>query len=490
MDVKFNLQDVKTEQAFPSSTEINTMINSDIDSVARRRVCLGAKRLHSFIQDTASNFITPKGSEETTIIDQKDRITYKLGGAETKELFSHLEECRLEGTIMHFSERQGTVSSPKSGIMIDYDMKITNPKPLLTDRFYYRMSQSLVAMLQKDIDFTTTDVNNFKFHIFFIIKPEAVPIECENGTQLYKYGFHMLIPGLQMSRAYKKLLIHNFKSDTGGLSALRELGISGDIKECLDQNSASVPVLFIGSCKRGGVPYVLGAALEIEIEPSSEDWAPPPVIRKMRADELANYNLVAELSLTVEAEYNDKSPLVKMVQLNARNAIMELAQSRGLRFADNINNQDELKETEADVSILNMTDPQFRHIKGLLDMLDITYCTERNKWRNVIFALANTNEKYKTLAIWFSQKCPKKWINGGLESLDTIWDTAVAQAPASGNVLTIKSLEYWARKCNPTKYKEITNESYASVLFEYVMDTNGKLQHYMLAKNIILDVRR
>lgn len=472
----------------PSPAETDALAWSSIDEVSQRKRCVSSRNLNNFTREVAHNYITPKGDDNTNIVDQGDRITYAFNNNLTQQLFRHLEACRIEGTTNHFSERQGSTIIPQCGIMIDYDMILSIQRPILTNRHYYRIAGALVSTLQRDIDFVgqLTLQNGKKpiemqLHIFFIIKQEAISI---SGTLLFKYGIHVLIPGIKLNRAYKKWLIKQFRSEPSVLTTLQELGVVGDPIECLDQNSASVPVLFIGSCKRGSIPYILGAALEVTIDLGCEPggWLPSPVIRTLSAGELAGYNLVAELSITTEAEYIDgRAPLVRMINFEARPEICTKAQDWGDRSSDGVVSMEELLLAEHTLSTLTLHNAEARHLHALLDLLSPEYYNDRNKWRDVIFALAATCEQYKPLAIWFSQKCPSKWIEGGISAIDALWEDACSGSKST-NPLTIRSILYWARTCDPTKYAEVMERSYFIMLTNYVYAHGGKLQHYMYAK--------
>jgi hypothetical protein len=89
--------------------------------------------------------------------------------------------------------------------------------------------------------------SEFKFHICFTIKENTVEIKNDVFEYpIYKYGFHILIPNVMVKKEYKKYLFNKLKSDMVINNILLELGAI-DAEECLDQNSASVPVLFLGT---------------------------------------------------------------------------------------------------------------------------------------------------------------------------------------------------------------------------------------------------
>ena len=490
-DAASSSEDAAASSAGPSPAETDALAWASIDEASQRKRCGGSRALNNFIREGIHALTTPKGDDRTNVIDQGARATYALGPGPLRQLFHHLEACRLEGSTTHFSERQGSIAAPRCGLMLDYDMVVADSRPALTDRHYYRIAGALTAALQRDVDFAAQlgGAPELRLHVFFIVKREAVPIAAGN----YRYGIHVLVPGVKMGRAYKKWFMRQFREEPGVAATLQELGAVGDPAECLDQNSASVPVLFVGSCKRGSVPYTLGAALEVTLDLGAAGragWVPPPVIKRLGPAELAGYNLVAELSLTVEADYRDgdgRAPLVPMREFEARAEVLARAQDWGDRAAGGVVPEEELLLAEHTLSTLTLHNAEARHLHALLDLLPGEYATDRGRWRDVVFALANTSEQYKPLAVWFSHKCPRKWTDGGLAALDALWGDAVARRGAPGHEpLTLRSIAFWARAHDPARYAEVMERSYFTVLTGYVYEHGGKLQHYMIAK--ILEV--
>ncbi len=475
----------------PSPAEVDAMAWASIDEASRRKRCAGARGLAGFVRDVAHAAATPKGDERTNVIDQGERATYAFSRDQLRALLGHLEACRLEGTATHFSERQGTAAAPRSGLMLDFDIVTAARRPALVDRHYYRLAGALAAALQRDVDFAAGGGEpgrppaEARLHVFFTVKPEALPLPpAPGGEARYKFGLHVLVPGVRLGRAYKKWLLRRFRDDPAVLATLAELGAVGDAAECLDQNSASVPVLYFGSCKRGAVPYGLGAALEVTLDLGCAGWTPAPVVRKLPAEDLAGFNLAAELGLVAEAEYADgREPLVRKRDYEARPEVAAAARDWGERAAGGLTPPDELLAAEHGLSTLTLHNAEARHVHALLDLLAEPYYTERNRWRDVIFALANSGgEAYKPLAVWFSHRCPAQWADGGLAALDALWDDAIARRGAVAAPLTVGSIRHWARECDPRRYAEVMERSYFTMLTTYVYEHGGRLQHYMVAK--------
>jgi phage/plasmid-associated DNA primase len=452
----------------PTPTDIDIMTWTSITEASQRKHCLGARNLYQYLQGVEHVYATQKKDDRTNIIDQGEKKTYALPTEYILQLFKHLNDCRLENSITHLSEKQ----CDKSGFMLDLDIITSKKQVILTDKHLYRLTGSLFMSLQRDLKFDTESHQ----YIFYTTRQYVDTID----DNKYKFGFHILIPGIKLDKIYKKWFLQSFKTDPALLSVLTDLGAI-DPEICLDQNSASVPVLFLGSCKLGSKPYLLSNAFEVWLE--DHPWLSPPVIKPVNVKDIEEYNLVSELSLVTEAVYDSKNPLVKKV-------VYEYKQETAakLREWDTNNKQsnkilsiDDVLLTDHSLSTLTMHNPEARYLHGLLDILDPDYYTDRNKWRNVIYALANTSDQYKPLAIWFSQKNPEKWHDNGQQALDSLWEDALNRTNSS-NTLTIASVSYWANLSNPERYTSVMERSYFTILTKYVYEHGGKLQHYMIAK--------
>jgi phage/plasmid-associated DNA primase len=452
----------KMEDLTPINIDILTW--SSITESSQKKHFLGAKNLHQYIQSIEHIYSTPKNDNSTNIIDQFNKKTYCLPVNQIQDLFNHLNQCRIEGSITHFSEKQ---ISP-SGIMIDLDIISTDNQLVLTDKHLYRLTGSLFVLLQKDIK-----LDNQQQYIFYTLKQKVISLD----NNKYKYGFHILIPGIKVDKLYKKWLCQRFKNDPALLSILQELKAVSP-EECLDQNSASVPVLFLGSCKLSSQPYLLSYGFEVWPE-ESDQWVSPPIIKPINLKDLEEYNLVSELSLNTEAVYdNVKKPFIQKRVYQYKDHVAE--QLKNWETKETVVLNDDILFTDNSLSTLTMHNPEARYIHGLLDILSEHYSSDRNKWRNVIYALANTSNQYKPLAVWFSQKCVEQWKNNGQQELDKLWEESINTR--CNNPITISSISYWAKTCNPEKYASIMDRTYFTILAKYVYEHEGKLQHYMIAK--------
>lgn len=467
--------------AFPTPAETQALAIQEIDAVANRHEHTSLQDFNAFLNNPEqSQSLTKKGDKNTNIIDQNQRTTYNFNPESIQEMFKHLERMRKDGIASHFSEKQGTVNQLNSGLMFDYDMYVDSVNTAIDDRQLHRIAGQLVKYLRNDLLFEGEKTVTLK--VFNIVKKK--PLFVAPGK--YKYGFHVLIPEVQVHREYKKYLLRQIKADAGICSALKGLSQTEDPKDLLDMNSASVPVLFLGSCKRGGIPYILGPSFEVSFEPGTDEYYYPMINRiNIKKLEIEGYNMVAELSLCREAVYSGRAPYVKKREYDYRTDIKSKVIDIANRTAGNIMDEAELLIVEHELSTLAIHDPKARFFHQLLDLLDDSYYTDRNKWRNVIFALANTSEQYKPLAEWFSQKCPLKWKDGGLTNLNQIWGDAILQRSQNihdnTNIITERSISMWAQQCNPERYRQVMSQNYFIILSKYVYTYGGILEHFMIA---------
>jgi phage/plasmid-associated DNA primase len=478
----------------PTPEETGAQAREELRRTAEQQVFPAVRAFAVFLRDPAqTRWITGKKDDRTTTIDQGARVTYAFPPGTTQMLFGHLEALRREGLAANFSERQGTPESPTAGLMLDFDLTVGDPKARLQDRHAHRIVSRIVRSLQRDLVFPAAAApqREVSLHVFTTVKPAAVAID----ETRYRYGFHVLVPGVRVTRGYKKYLLRRLRQDGGIATALADLGVQGDLHECLDANSASVPVLFLGSCKRGGGPYRLGPAFAVTFDvavrdsqggvsarPDDEDSLMIQAVNP-EALEREGYNLVAELSVCHVAAYGaERPPLVPAWECSHRPELAPEIEDLARRTQNGLVGADELLFTEHALSTLAVHDPEARYLHQVLDLLDESYYTDRNKWRDVIYALANTSDTYKPLAEWFSHKCPAKWVDGGRAALDQLWDDAVARRGAVAAPLTQRSLIRWAQLCNPERFRQVSEQNYFTILAKFVYEHLGVLEHYMVAK--------
>lgn len=461
----------------PSPEEIEAQAQDALAEAAARKTAPAAQALAAYLRSPAATAcITPKASPHTNVIDQGRAATYDFPPGRVAELTALLERGRLAGLTSHFSERQGRPSAPDCGVMLDFDLVVADAAAVATERELHRLALRVAAAFHRDLVFPPEALarGEARVLLFSTLKPEPAPLPSGG----YKYGFHLLAPGVWTSRGYKKYLVRALRADPAVERALRAVGAQGDAAACLDPGSATVPVLYLGSCKRGGRPYRLGPAFEVTFEAGAAAF--DPLVRVLAPAELEGRNLVAELALCSEAP--GAAPLVRAAPCPYREALAAEIEDLASRAGGGLLPAGDLLLAEHALSTLAVHDPEARYLHQVLDLLDPSYASERNKWRDVVYVLAHTSEAYRPLAEWFSQKCPEKWAAGGREALARLWAEAVEGRGRGGPPLTRRSLLAWAKACNPERFRQVSERSYFSLLTGYVYDYGGALEHYMVAK--------
>lgn len=438
---------------------------------------------------TLGPYSTPPQRDPTTnIIDQREKSTFCLPDEKVQVLMEHLEACRLEKAITHFSERQETQDKLFTGVMVDFDLYLPRDRANaeLLDRHCHRLAGCMVSVLAAELvpggasDRPGGRPREFKALVFFIVKERPVAISEAGKGEQYKYGFHVLVPGVRVGRGYKKHYVKRLRTEAKVLNVMTDLGVLGSPADCVDAGSATVPVLFLGSCKVGGSPYHLSGVYEVACEPDEY-----PMIQKLPEDRLRGYNLVYEMALGFEARYSDnRPPLVAARDYEPRPDLAAQVRDEAARAQGGLLSPDEVLLAEHSLSTLTLHDPEALYLHQLLDLLDESYAREYPKWRNVVYALANTSEAYRPLAEWFSQKYAR-WAAGvskRVESFDRLWEEAVARRGRVERPVTKRSIIHWARESDPQRFREIVERGYFTILTRFVYEYGGNLEHYMVAK--------
>ena len=271
--------------------------------------------------------------------------------------------------------------------MLDFDIHVASADVRLQDRHAQRIACQVVRALRRDLVFPAAAAaqrgSEISLHVFTTVKAAPVAVAGQAG---HRYGFHVLVPGVRVARGYKRFLLQLLRDDGPINGVLADLGALGDPRDCLDQNSASVPVLFLGSCKRGGAPYRLSSVCEVTFDAAFAPNAPPsdadffPMLVGLRAEDLEErgYNLVAEASLCFESRYaSGQAPLVPAWACSCRPELAPKVEDLARRARDGAAGKDELLFAEHSLSTLAVCDPEARYLYQVLDLLDAPYYTDR-----------------------------------------------------------------------------------------------------------------
>ena len=419
------------------------------------------------------NYKTAAKVDKTNVIDQDKKRTWALPEDVFAQLMHHIEECRKAGVVLHMSEKQQYTGKMESGMMLDFDCKYKSANPDIKKTTKSKLIEAIIDIVVSTLDHKYIGSDDETNTVVGIIeRPKASLIDNE---KLYKKGFHVLIPGVCMTRPHKKYIVSEIKKSPRIIQILNEMGMVNPESAC-DTASATVPVYFIGSCKAsGGLKYELTNIYNVTLSPG--------YIRTQEIPTPTKYNLAYEFSLTHEAKYKDgQVPMIKKRMYRASTELETKINDHYSRTLNGILPESDILDVDNKVNTLLRSSPDALYMQGLLSILSPEYYTDYNKWRDVIFALANSSTSsicYKPLAIWFSQKCPEKF---SVETVNDIWEETRVRSTTKGfKGVTIRSIEYWARQCDQIQYFEKTRMNHYHKLLNYAHEFKGCIENSMIS---------
>ncbi len=413
-----------------------------------------------------SSFITEKGDQNTNIINVIEKRTYNVPESHIESFFSLLEACRKEGRMLHYSERQETQSTTHSGIMLDFDRYQLSSEREIEDTHIHVLLGKIFSILLDSLEFP---VGKQFYHAFVISKPSVVPVEGKPG--LYKDGFHLLLPEIQVLKGFKKYLIQELLNKRVMENVFSNIPHINGAAEMLDKASTSVPVHFLGNSKPMKKAYPISHAYKVEMTITEYPLDTEYIFRKPVALPLdPKYNLCKELSLVFPSEWLQKRHFAIKPALETK---VQLITEKATAVLD----EDDILACDGSVDILTIGNAEAKYIKQLLEILDISYATEYCKWFKVMCAIAHTSAQYRPLGIYFSHRRPVAF---SMDEFDRVWDEALAGKCA--NPVTKRSIVHWARKSSPERFAEIEKVNYMQAFARAVYEYEGCIEHSVVAK--------
>lgn len=383
--------------------------------------------------------------------------------------FEKLRECCITDKLtLHFRERQHSNFDRKegSGIMYDFDLFQDSEKNDLHEKPFVELFLIIFREFLKIIDFKGP-INTYAA---VITKKKLVYNEVKKK---YKNGFHIIIPGILLTKQAKILLYNKLLENQELQLYFAEHFNCALNTETFDKNSNSVPVYYLYNCKEdSNEPYELFNIYNIR---HKNDLV---VTQAIKEDIIKKYNIIGELSLNHQGEF------IEMIYYDLKDEYhQKLIQQQQYfnKFESEKQRVEATFETERTDADENLD--YYRTI--VMDILDEKRAYDYASWRDVIYALANINpsapHKYKSIAEMFSQRIPEKYDSAGFEKL---WNEATNSK--SLNKLTVASLIRWAMQDNKTKFngllsKDIKNTISHDVFYSENRVLNGQLYQYHFA---------
>lgn len=405
----------------------------------------------------------------------KNKTRYLIPDDKIPIFMELLNNCYESNLKLHFTEMQtnNVENDIGSGIMLDFDILQEHDIDHLANAKMTDILFEILEIILSVIDMTEVNGGNTKLHICVIKKPKLVFIEEENK---YKNGMHILIPGIKILRPVKKFIFDKLIKSKEIKDIFLEGNMDYELKDIIDPNSVSVPTHFIGNCKykEGSIPYNVFGVYEATIKNSMVRGQ----ISEFKQYETLFKNILYEFSLNFEdpegqvkkSFYKHKYELdneINIYNSYHKNTMFDL----------------ELENIQNDIRLVGCYMPDMAYYKDLIDLLSEERLKDRNTWRNVVYALANTNKEFKSLAMYASKRIPEKW---DLSYFESIWRDAVDTRVANESKLTARSIIYWAKQDNPSQFELMQTKSIHQMIKDDAFHTiiQGNLHHTQYAKYI------
>ena len=334
-------------------------------------------------------------------------------------------------------------------IIVDIDLEIPsddyNGERLYSDE----MVTNIIKKYIEAID-TYLNVSEESYQIYLLEKNTVQQKEC-----VYRDGFHLMFPGICTNSKIRHLIRYKVVELCKQEGTFDEF-INGPEK-IIDKAVVSSNAWFLyGSKKPGGQLYVLNKIYNNNLEIIHDHSGHSNII-------ITTEDIIKYLSLQ-SANYTKKNLTSQNIDYTTSDIDAEcerLGVSNTLRNEQTNNiipcNEDEIIKAVKFTSMLS----EDRSV----DYLD---------WLRVGLALHNVSDTLIDTWVEFSKKCSQKYKDGECEK---IWRTM--RKPGNTNVLTIRSLEYWARHDSPKQYEIFKKEE-----FKNVMKKSLDGSTYYLAKSV------
>jgi phage/plasmid-associated DNA primase len=445
-----------------SETEETT---TELDIAIKARMSEKIENVVPQFKEFMSNpeFITGNADPKTNIVDRNflhnNTIisrTYNIPEDKIPKMFKFIETYRRRGIDMILYEKQ----QKYSGFMIDFDIYQFKDEEVFNEKIARSAVSSVIKLLCDHVDIC---IPNFEIYIAITKKPKLLFSETEKR---YKDGFHILVPGVKLTRCAKRFLIAQAIEDKyfSNLAMLYKDVAEFDDKYFIDVNSAHVPIHFLGSStKPGSTPYGLFGVYKYCFNEDN-------TIIIDKVDDFDEKNVIDKKIIVcheLSVNWEKAGGIIKKSKFSLKEQFQaEEAEAKIAVVEEKVDN----------LSLLRIHDPECDFVMKLLDVLDEDRAVDYGKWRKVICALASKGKNYKCHAEYFSKKCPEKYDE---VALDKVWQEALGTKN-----ITMGSIHYWAKLDNPEKYKAIKNSNVFDTLLKKVYDPmrEGHLGHYDVAQ--------
>lgn len=450
------------------------------------------------------NYSVENKSQNAVIVDTRSGC-YSLYDDEEGEFmedllafFSLLEQCRLKGYSLTFSERQYFVALdsldnnkkiPRTKSCLDFDFDIyTKEREMPEDSFYEEFIEQWYRIFSEVIDFNTCSQNscihinekninasNFTFYTAILTKePRKASYK---GEICWYISFHIRF-FVKLTKETKILIRERLLEEN--IVDVLNINTLNDATSILDYNMMHNHCLFVGCSKPDESTYhqihklykITGSLYkksmkfaECDIDDQVKEVK---VGRKTYNERFNQYNLCMELSLNFEMP----NGLIHKPSFEVKSNVIELI--RNIKTRTQCENENENMELLQNLSNLTLNDYNARYVRKLLEILPDDWAYDGQKWFRIMRIIAGININYMDIAIEFSMRGGEKWEeekSKDLKVIKELWEKYKENPP----LCNIGSLIYILKEVANEDYKRIKEDNIYSVINASTKSTVGVL---------------
>lgn len=407
---------------------------------------------------TSTNIITD---------DYQYKKRFYIPKAGIPQMMQHLNQCYLEGVIMHFMETQPTDEDYEvgSGLLFEFTFITEEATVAFEDVISGFLKVLFEDILIKSLRMPKTGRDTH--YCILLGSPQSEYVE---ALYKYKQTYRIIIPSIQVSRPVKKFIFDRIWNNP----VIREMfkkKLAYSFRSAFNYNIRSIPSCFIGSCSaRDKITLQLMSIQKATIE----DGTTYEGISIVSNPGGFFKNIVYECSLNYEMDKCDGGIIQKRVYA-PKTGVVKAIDAK----ADDPSNQLMVAYDAAlvDIAELSVYEDVFDQFKKVLGMISDDRIAEIDNRNDIIAALASKGPKYRCIALWF---CKNRCKSMTLAEFDSVWNVAVNKKDIRCD---LKSLRYWAGFDSPSEMRRFLEKQVRTMLLRDVkgMISGGSIGHTNIA---------
>jgi P4 family phage/plasmid primase-like protien len=342
-------------------------------------------------------------------------------------------------------------------VIIDIDLEVPSEDYEGDTRLYNNEMISGIIKLYVDAINKYLDVNKKNVKVCLFEKPSA-----QEKDSTYRDGFHIMFPELCLDTKVRHLLRYHVVKQAEQNKLFDGFTKSAD--KIIDKSVVSTNAWFLyGSRKPTGQLYKLNTIYDMDMN---------VLYNNMNAIDLeSGENISYDIETLVQYFSLQSSTYTKK---NVTKLREEYVDSDIDAECEKLGINSTVKAEQIKIDIVASKEDEIRRATKFVCMLSDSRSTDYQDWINVGLALHSVDSSLVSAWVEFSKKGGSKYKDGECER---IWRSM--KSLSTGNMLTLRSLAYWAKQDDPKQFEAFKKEEFKILMKNSL---NGNI--YSLAKNV------